>query len=159
MIRLPFFPRASRSPACCGRPLFQSGRAPWRGVCLGAVLPAVHGCEGITDALLLAGEQAAPGWAVAAVLAAAVLLLAVVVWRLEGRLHREEKSREINPATGFLTEEAMARRLPRLVTEADRDRYCLVCFHFELGHIERLGGREEALRFLRFGAGLVNRLA
>ena len=159
MIRLPFFPRASRSPACCGRPLFQSGRAPWRGVCLGAVLPAVHGCEGITDALLLAGEQAAPGWAVAAVLAAAVLLLAVVVWRLEGRLHREEKSRETDPATGFLTEEALARRFPRLVTEADRDRYCLVCFHFELGHIERLGGREEALRFLRFGAGLVNRLA
>ena len=58
-----------------------------------------------------------------------------------------------------MNQEGFRRRFEAKVRADNRASYCVVCFHFILGHIERIGGPGEILRFHRFVADVLHRRA
>ena len=92
--------------------------------------------------------------------AAACLLLAallIVVRRLRRRLKRAEENSLIDRDTGLGTEEKLARDFASLVNEKNRPLYCVVYFHFEMPHIERLGGPGTCGELRRFAASVLKK--
>lgn len=83
------------------------------------------------------------------------VLLTVSRWE-ERRLEAE---RELDACTGLCNQTGLERLFRETVREEDRGRYAMFCFHFDLWHIEHVGGPGAAEEFLRYAAGALRRSA
>ena len=96
---------------------------------------------------------------VSAALMAALVALGIAVYWLRNSRRALRRALYTDVRTGFLNQEGFRRRFEAKVRADNRASYCVVCFHFILGHIERIGGPGEILRFHRFVADVLHRRA
>lgn len=83
------------------------------------------------------------------------VLLTVSRWE-ERQLEAE---RELDACTGLCNQTGLERMFRETVREEDRGRCAMFCFHFDLWHIEHVGGPGAAEEFLRYAAGALRRSA
>ena len=95
----------------------------------------------------------------AALMAALVALGIAVYWLRNSRRALRRALCVPDVRTGFLNQEGFRRRFEAKVRADNRASCCVACFHFILGHIERIGGPGEILRFHRFVADVLHRRA
>ena len=89
-------------------------------------------------------------------------LLAVLLMTLRrGRklVRRLERERELDAATGLYNLTGLERVFRETVREENRASYYMLCFHFEVWHIERLRGPGAAEDFVRRAAGTLRQKA
>lgn len=89
-------------------------------------------------------------------------LLAVLLMTLRrGRklVRRLERERELDAATGLYNLTGLERVFRETVREENRASYYMLCFHFEVWHIERLRGPGAAEDFVRRTAGTLRQKA
>lgn len=94
-----------------------------------------------------------------AALCLAVCALIAVLRRGSKRRRAADLERRIDPCTGLLNQFGLERAFRETVNEDNRALYYMLCFHFELGHIERVSGPGEIPRFQRFAADVLRRRA
>ena len=120
------------------------------GELLAAVEARQDGAQGPSLPLLIA-----LGTALAVVIAA----LCVVLRRAGRRERAMERELLTDADTGLLNPEGLERAFSENVTDENRVLWYMLCFHFELGHIERVSGPGEIPRFRRFAADVLRRRA
>ena len=107
-----------------------------------------------------AGPSALPAL-IALALAAAVAIAALLaaLRRSRARARAAERELETDSNSGLLNSRGFERAFNATVNDSNHVLYHMVCFHFELGHIERVSGPGEILRFQRFMADVLRRHA
>lgn len=97
------------------------------------------------------------GLGVALCLALCVLLIALR--RSRRNRHAWQQERWVDPSTGLLNRAGIEKAFRETINPSNRSLYYMLCFHFELGHIERMSGPGEILRFHDFAADVLRRHA
>lgn len=82
------------------------------------------------------------------------VLLTVSRWE-KRQLVALEREREMDACTGLYNQLGLERMFQETVNEENRAGYDMLCFHFELGHIERMDGPGAAAGFLRHTADVL----
>ncbi len=93
----------------------------------------------------------------AAALCAALAALAIVWRKGKKRVTAARVELDTDPSTGLYNQFGFEKVFNSTVNDNNRALYCMLCFHFELGHIERVGGPGEIPRFQRFAAEALKR--
>ena len=93
------------------------------------------------------------------VLCLALAALLAVVQRSIKRSRSMERERYTDPGTALLSQAGFEKAFHETVNEDNRVLYYMICFHFELGHIERVSGPGELTYFQRFVADILRRHA
>ena len=109
--------------------------------------PAAGACNGIA----LVGVSIA--------LLVALIALGASIRRLRASRRALNSALYTDASTGFLNQAGFRRQFARKAGADSRALYYVVCFRFMLGHIERIGGPGEILRFHRFVADVLRRSA
>ena len=76
-------------------------------------------------------------------------LLAAALLSFRRRLKRERERQLFSPETGVLSMQGFEQAFSQVVRPENCSLYYLIYFQFDLGHIERMAGYEEPLKFRR----------